>query len=774
MLKQELKPVKKSIKYLLMLLVVISTQIVNAQYVQTISGRVIDEVTQVELPGATVIITDLTPQLGSTTNTKGEFTIKEVPTGRRTIQISFVGYETVTIPSLMLTSGKEAVLTIGLKESVTTLNELVVTSHSKHNAQNTMTTLSARSFSVEETRRYAGGLDDPGRLASVFAGVSDGNVESNGIIVRGNSPSGVAYRVEGVDVGNPNHFAGEDLLGGGFVSVLSNQVLSNSDFLTGAFPAEYGNATSAVFDMKLRNGNTNKMEHAIQVGVLGIDFSSEGPFKMGKKSSYVVNYRYSTFGLMNNFLPENTGLPAYQDITFKLNFPSNNGTISIWGTGGLDAYKYKKLIDDKYKYGVTGINIKRILNSTTYINTTLAVNAYTKSNRWFTESNSEIYPKSRLESIDGKYTLSFLINKKFNNKHQNRTGINALSMFYKFDNKFSELPSQPLQQISDEKGNSVLLQLYSQSKYSINSKLMINPGIHFQFFTLNGKYSYEPRLGINYSIDNKQMLNFAYGKHCQIQQLNLYFSQIQENGNITKPNKDMNFTTAHHFILGYEYKINENMRFKAEPYIQILRDVPVIADSSFSILNLEVGNTFNEKLINSGSGRNIGIDFTLERFLSNNYYFLITSSIFDSKYKGGDGKLRNIRYNKNFMLNFLTGKEWALGIKRNNIIGVNGRVYIKGGDRYGKIDNLASVQSQEVVFSNDGLFTKRYPISGRVDVSITYTRNKMGVSHIFALQILNVTGTPISSYHIFNTTSNNVEKRVDRFVMPSISWKVEF
>ena len=109
----------------------------------------------------------------------------------------------------------------------------------KHKAQNTMAAISSRSFSVEETRRYAGGLDDPGRLASVFAGVSDGNIESNGIIVRGNNPTGVVYQIEGVDVGNPNHFAGEDLLGGGFVSVLSNHVLRNSDFLTGAFPSEY-------------------------------------------------------------------------------------------------------------------------------------------------------------------------------------------------------------------------------------------------------------------------------------------------------------------------------------------------------------------------------------------------------------------------------------------------------------------------------------------------------------------------------------------------------
>jgi hypothetical protein len=215
---------KELCKCFTLILMLSFSQLIFSQQVQTISGKVVDESSQVELIGASIIITDVTPKIGTITNEKGEFTLNHVPIGRRNIQVSYLGYATANIASVMLTSGKVLVINVGLKESVTSLNEVVVTSENKHQAQNSMATISARSFSVEETRRYAGGLDDPGRLASVFAGVSDGNIESNGIVVRGNCPSGVIYRIEGVEIGNPNHFAGEDFLGGGFVSVLSNQV----------------------------------------------------------------------------------------------------------------------------------------------------------------------------------------------------------------------------------------------------------------------------------------------------------------------------------------------------------------------------------------------------------------------------------------------------------------------------------------------------------------------------------------------------------------------
>ena len=78
---------------------------------------------------------------------------------------------------------------------------------------NKMATVSARTFSVEETKRYAGSIDDPARMASSYAGVGvvDGN---NDLVIRGNSPRGMLWRMEGLEIPNPNHFSSQGASGG--------------------------------------------------------------------------------------------------------------------------------------------------------------------------------------------------------------------------------------------------------------------------------------------------------------------------------------------------------------------------------------------------------------------------------------------------------------------------------------------------------------------------------------------------------------------------------
>jgi hypothetical protein len=295
---------------LLCLPIALSAQLLT----QTMKGTIVDIDSNNPLIGATVVILESDPLKGATTDSEGRFKIEKVPIGRYNIQVSYVGYVTLFLSEILVTSGKEVVINIGLKQVVMQMNEVTVKGYSqKDKPLNTMASISARSFSVEETRRYAGGLDDPARLASAFAGVTTGNLQDNGIIIRGNSTKGVSWRLEGVEIPNPNHFDGGTIAGSGFVTVFSSQLLTNSDFYTGAFPAEYGNALAGVFDMKFRNGNSDKRESTIQFGMLGLDISSEGPFVKGKNSTYLFNYRYSTFSLMTllNLLPKGSGIPRY-------------------------------------------------------------------------------------------------------------------------------------------------------------------------------------------------------------------------------------------------------------------------------------------------------------------------------------------------------------------------------------------------------------------------------------------------------------------------------
>src|SRR5690606_4177254 len=235
---------------------------------------------------------------------------------------------------------KEVVLEVGLRERVVEGAGVVVRPAAEAGAPlNDMAAVSARSFSVEETRRYAGAVDDPARLASAFAGVSTaGGVQENALVIRGNAPKGVLWRLEGVEIPNPNHFAGLTVAGGGGLTLFSGQLLADSDFFTGAFPAEYGNALSGVFDVRFRAGNPAVREHPAQVGLLGGQFASDGPFVRDRPSTYLFNYRYSTLGLLMPLLPTEGGI-TYQDLAFKLAFPTRLGRFEAWGLGGLDGQR---------------------------------------------------------------------------------------------------------------------------------------------------------------------------------------------------------------------------------------------------------------------------------------------------------------------------------------------------------------------------------------------------------------------------------------------------
>lgn len=745
----------------------------TAQYSQTIKGSVRDQASQTTLPGVNIILLSTNPVLGAVTDSNGEFKIKNVPVGRYDIQMSFIGYETTVISSVLVTSGKEVIINAAMKEMVALFDEVTVRSRSKNKALNTMTTLSARTFTVEETSRYAGGLDDPGRLVSVFAGVSDGNLQSNGIVVRGNAPFGTGYRIEGLSVDNPNHFAGEDFLGGGFVSILSKQILTNSDFLTGAFPAEYGNALSSVFDMNLKTGNTESYEHTFQAGIMGIDFASEGPLAKNKNASYLFNYRYSTFGIIKNILPDQTGLPVYQDLGFKLNFKTKAGTFSLWGAGGLESYKSgnedKKdkeiIIDDKSGIGIVGLKHKILLGNTAYLTTSVGVNVSTKSNvlkKMWTDSN--YYWDEKMEDVSGRYMFTTNFNKKISSRWSLRTGIEMDNLFCNIDNKKSNSIPDPMGQIVNHKGTGNLWQLYFQVKYNLLKNLSINAGLHEQYFSLNNSNSTEPRVGIQWSVNEKNMLSFAYGRHSQVQQMNVYFVEQTTPSGINLPNKNLGFMKADHFILGYDLLINKNIHLKIEPYYQSLFNVPVEANTAFSIINLIDLNTFNKALVNKGTGRNIGLDFTLERFFNHGFYYLFTASVFDSKFKGGDGIERNTIYNKRFIANLLGGKEFKIN---NNMLSLNGRLYINRGNWISPLDYLD--QTNQSAF-----FVSQQPTNYRFDISASYTKNKENYNTIWSIQVLNVLNSKCPMEPTENLSTNEFYYKYGKIVLPSISWKIEF
>ena len=249
-------------KYLTVLYIMLQGLLVLSQQPTFfIRGIVTDQDSKVPISFASVFVIGISPTLGTTTDIDGKFRIENVPVGRYDLQVSFLGYEPTIVKELTVSSAKETFINVSLKESAFTLDEIVIKPKTnKERALNSMAIVSARMLSVEEAKRYAGGFDDPARLASSFAGVASG-VNSNAIVVRGNAPKSLQWKLEGIEIPNPNHFANLQGLGGGGLTALSSQLLANSDFFTGAFPAEYNNALSGVFDIFMRTGNNDDYEY---------------------------------------------------------------------------------------------------------------------------------------------------------------------------------------------------------------------------------------------------------------------------------------------------------------------------------------------------------------------------------------------------------------------------------------------------------------------------------------------------------------------------------
>jgi len=763
------------------------------KHLQTVRGTVTDKESQEPLSGVSIFIETLNKE--TMTDKHGEFELLNIPVGRHTVKFRYWGYNPVDIYEVLVGSGRELVLDINMKESFINLQEVVVTNNkTKGKIMNSMSTLSARSFEVEETRRYAGGLDDPARLASVFAGVSTtGNVESNAIIIRGNAPTGVMWQVEGVEVSMPSHFANSDVMGGGAVSLFSNQILSNSGFYTGAFPAEFGNASAGVFDISLRTGNNKKYEYSASAGVLGIEASAEGPFKKGDDASFLVNYRYSTFGLVKAFLPQH-GLPVYQDLCFKLNFPTQRaGVFSIWGIGGIDNYSNKAKTDpaewtdnharlelnSNFYPGSAGLRHRIRIGDDTYLQSILAASSYSsKNNTKWADTDMALHPKDESKYSEYKFTLKSVANHKFNARLTNRTGFIANRYLYNYNINHAYHTGDaisPLIELANSKGNAMSYQLFTQFKYDLTERLSLNTGIHTMYFDVNEKYTLEPRFGVKYGLTDKSSLSFAYGLHSQMQMLNVYFLEREHNGIVTLPNKNLDFMKAHHFVLGYDLYISDDLHFKIEPYFQQLYDIPVEQNTSFTIINLDDPHGFDKELVNEGTGYNYGVDVTFERFLNNGFYFMNTLSLFQSKYKGGDGVERNTRYNYNYVANILAGKEWNIGKNRkNNLFGISGRLHLRGGDRSTPIDIWNSEINQTVIYDESKAFENNHPMLYRLDISATYRINKSGSAHIFALQLINALGSPSLYKDIYDYTIHAVREEVKGAPFPSICWKVEF
>ena len=732
----------------------------QTNYTQTVRGSVVDVTSKSPLVGASVIIINSSPLIGAVTDYDGDFAIKNVPVGKHDIAVKFMGYKPVFLRNLSVKSGKELILNIEMEEMVITTEEVVVKAYGrKDKPLNDMAKISARSFTVEETERYAGTWLDPARMAANYAGVMAVGDQRNDIIIRGNSPLGLLWQLENINIPNPNHFG---TLGttGGPISILNNNLLDNSDFFTSAFPAEYGNALSGIFDLNLRNGNNKKHEFVAQIGMNGFEIGAEGPFSNNSKASYLINYRYSTLAIFDalGISFGVSGIPQYQDLSFKINIPGTKlGKFSFFGVGGTSYIevlnKNKKENDWSFGHndldfrfgsdmGVTGMSHLYFFNQNTRIKTTAAI-SYTKSTAKADSAYQNLPPLTYYgdESSETKYSLSTKFIQKINSKNNYSIGILADKYMVSYEDSalFYDYTYRKLTETSNEA--MYLIQAYAQFQHKFTDNLTFYSGLHYQYFTLNGSKVLEPRASIKWNINSKHSISSGFGLHSQLQPRLFYFHEtLNADSSISKTNYNLDFSKSNQYVIAYDYLINKNLRLKIESYYQYLHNIPVETDDSYySIINYgtEFYSTREDSLINKGEGENYGLELTFEKFLSNNYYFLFTASLFESKYKGSDGIERNTSYNNKYVVNFLAGYTFDIG--KYNSLSIDFKVVNAGGKHYIPVDIDQSRIEGQKVMNYSKAYEPSYPPYFRLDTRISFNLNRKHFNTELAFDLQNIT-----------------------------------
>ncbi|MDJ1480523.1 TonB-dependent receptor [Cytophagaceae bacterium YF14B1] len=783
-----------------LLILLFTGNLLAQQSTQTIRGKITDAASKMPIVGAAIMVLGTNPPIGTSSDADGSFRLSNVKVGRASVKITFVGYEDLFLADVIVNAGKETILDLSMTESLHTLNEVTVTykrSEDNRVTNNEMVTLSSRPFNPSETLKYAGSLGDPSRMAANFAGVSGANDARNDIIVRGNSPSSVLWRLDGVNIPNPNHFSSLGTTGGP-VSMLNANLLAKSDFMSGAFPAEYANALGSVFDLRLRKGNDEKNEFLLQSGFNGLEVGAEGPYSKKSKASYLINYRYSAVALMSSLGFEIAGTPYYQDFTFKTDIPvGKRGTLTAWTIGGKSHINFwGKDVDTegdaygdenentrvKFSTGIGAISYEHRFSDRTYGKLTVSGSRTTQNYEGDTVIYNGENSKDILQEIhtntasftNEKLSANAYLSHKLSARDKISEGIIADLSQFNLQNK--ELYPETKQLIGN-KGNTLLFQGYAQWKHRFNEKLSMNTGASVLHYQLNNKMAVEPRIGFNYALTPGSSLNIAYGLHSNLQPILVYFYQTkQTDGSYTQTNKNLDFTRSHHFVLGYERNLTQNLHLKIEAYYQSLYDVPVEQRPSYYSILTE-GANFNpisvDSLVNKGTGRNYGLEVTLEKYFSKNYYFLVTGSFFDSKYKGSDGIERNSPFNSKYVVNLLAGKEFHIG-KKDNVLSINWKLTTTGGRYIQIIDMARSAEMNTTIFDDSQAYTKQQSAYFRTDLKIGYKMNRKHSTHELAIDLQNITNNQNIFQQAYNPRTNRIGTAYQQGFLPIPYYKLTF
>ncbi|MFK8045553.1 MAG: TonB-dependent receptor plug domain-containing protein [Crocinitomicaceae bacterium] len=778
-------------KLLLGFLLIAVVGSVNAQSYQTVRGTISEIFTEKPIKGAEIKILRAGIIIKSgISDQEGVFTITNVELGTYDFLFQHINYESFIMPGIEISVSREITTEIEMNLKTVALDAVEVSPPKLRGTPvNEMATTSSYSIQADDAKRIASGLDDPIRVAGTLPGVTSATgFSENFISIRGNSPRSLKYMMEGIELPNPTHFARIGSAGGTF-TIFSMQLLDKSDFYTGAFSAQYGNALGGIFDANFRKGNQYKHEHIIQAGVLGLDLASEGPISKEKKSSYAFNYRFGLVGLAR--LIGYPTQPTYQDLSFTVNFPiGNRSNLKLFAIGGTslrdrlavaDSSVWEESIDRtnlilQSKMSTLGAVFKHFITDQTVLKMTFAGSLTDQiDNKQYVNNDYSFIDQRTNNYSSNVVSFAASIKHKFNKRHFHITGLNYANTLHSWRSSRYSFNTNSFSVPFNGRGASNEFKAYTLSKFLLTDKWSINTGVHFTYYDVNQGQAVEPRLSTEYTINKKHSLSASVGMHSQIEHFATYWYTDRTSENNLHPNKNLGFAKSNHFIFGYKGKIWTNHRLRIEAYFQQLYDIPVDPIGTFSTINL---NELQEirSLNNNGTGENYGIDLGFERYTENGLYYILNASVFRSLYTAGDNIKRSTAYDNRYNIKLLIGKEYQLKEKggKYKAFAWNTNLATLGGQPYTPVDLAASELEQETVYDIDQAFSKRDQPLVILDFTFSYKINSLKRRSVWALQIKNLFSNGNAIYREYDTISKREVVVPSSSIFPVLSYRLEF
>ena len=715
---------------------------------QSIRGTVYDADTREPLIGAEVFVADVEPLIGTVTDVEGNYELVNVPVGPVRVQSSYAGYAPYVRDNIQLTSARAYQLDIELQSGLD-LAEVVVQAYDRNAAVNDAAVASIRRLDPEALQYHAATANDPGRLVVGFPGVQPSRDSRSDVVIRGNSSAGILWRLEGIDIPNPNHFARRGSSGGG-ITIFSASLLGSSDFSTGAFPAEYGNAFAGVFDMKFRHGDLYERQYTFRAGLLGLDVATEGPIAEGK-SSYLANFRYSTLGILNSmglYLVGPRTDNNFQDLSFKIYQKGERSQLSFWGIGGNSRENFNaadrpwQTYSDYETYEFTtrmaalGLSWNYLLDDRSYVQVNFGASGqdiYVRTDTLAVENErpaaieeEDLLTRQLILHAFYKRTISPRFNFKLGN----------LSTLTNFDLRHQMFVPED-RTLLDAEGNAWRQQWYARGSWRPLARLEVHLGAHVLGSLLPDASDWQinPRIALDFRWTDRTQLALAYGGHGQVLPLGTYF--YQESGG-QQPNLDLGLLQAQHLVLAWDQQLTPRLTLHTEAYWQQLRRVPVGLDVHriYWLLN-DVDGFGEEPLRPDGTGRNLGVDVRLEQYFNRGTFFVWSGSVFRSTFRvPGSNKRYPTQYDGRYSMTFTGGKSWQLSDRLTLESGL--RVLFNGGNPITPLRaGFENLDGPEPLLDTTDPFGDRVAFYLRPDLRIALRKNLPKSSWWLALDIQN-------------------------------------